>query len=479
MLNLFSSRTLLRFCAAGLACLPLAAAADLLTSTNQYLSVVMEREGFNAGQFGVMTGASHPQPNKPLFFMDVAEGLTGATSYLTLRDNTAQEVWTNAGGTVSDHIAPYTAMNMQEDPTKVSVTAIAGGFRSVYTLPNWVVTQDVVVEGSTAANSVVVQRVTVRNTSAGSRSFGLRFLWDWHIGGNDAVAFRPRSPDGAPTATFAVFDAPAFGAFEQLDNATAPVLRAYGSVTGGSLAPTPPDRVGYVDWWVFSGAPWDAPVSGGNMDSATVHYWGLGTPLSIAAGAQATFVAYIATDIGALGLGAVNPNPPLPQAPPTADAIEYLHAEWGHYFVTHRADELAALDNQVLKGWTRTGRSFKVYSATNGLVRGVCRYFTNAPQFLPKGSHFYSAIPNECQVLLANPDWTFEAAEVFWAEPANVDNGSCPTGTKPVYRLYNEGQTGAPNHRYTTEPSVRAEMMAKGWTPEGFGAEGVGFCSPP
>ena len=37
--------------------------------------------------------------------------------------------------------------------------------------------------------------------------------------------------------------------------------------------------------------------------------------------------------------------------------------------------------------------------------------------------------------------------------------GACAAGTA-VYRLYNNGQGGAPNHRYTTSFAVRAAMLA-------------------
>jgi hypothetical protein len=47
-----------------------------------------------------------------------------------------------------------------------------------------------------------------------------------------------------------------------------------------------------------------------------------------------------------------------------------------------------------------------------------------------------------------------------------------------VYRLYNDGQGGAPNHRYTTDFAVRAQMIAHGWVPEGYGDLGVIMCSP-
>ena len=41
--------------------------------------------------------------------------------------------------------------------------------------------------------------------------------------------------------------------------------------------------------------------------------------------------------------------------------------------------------------------------------------------------------------------------------------GNCAAGMQPVFRLYNNGQGGAPNHRYTTSLAVRSQMLAKGW----------------
>jgi len=124
----------------------------------------------------------------------------------------------------------------------------------------------------------------------------------------------------------------------------------------------------------------------------------------------------------------------------------------------------------------RTGRGFNAYASNSDNVTAVCRFFTVA--FPPKSSHFYTSNSAECNnVRSNNRDWTFEA-EAFYVQQADSVSGGCPTGFQAVYRLYNNGQSGAPNHRYTTDPAVRAEMMGKGWIPEGFGPEGVGFCAP-
>ena len=175
----------------------------------------------------------------------------------------------------------------------------------------------------------------------------------------------------------------------------------------------------------------------------------------------------------ALVLGALGPAVGLAQ--PTGTAVEYYHAAFDHYFITASPLEIAALDSGQFVGWTRTGRSFGAYKQNNGTLPGVCRFFTTA--FAPKSSHFYTAITAECSGLRHNADWQFET-EAFWVQPASATTGSCPTGTKAVYRLYNNGMSGAPNHRYTVDPALRADMIAQGWVPEGFGSEGVGFCSP-
>jgi len=279
---------------------PLADAA-VRTATNGILTVQMEDAGTDAGQFTIRTGASHPTPNETVFYPI-------GTSYVTLRDNTAQEIWTNSGSTPNTNIAPYVSRSMQTAPATAAVTDIAGGFRSTYTLPNWTIVQDVVIAGSTLADTNVRQSVTVTNTSAVARSYGVRYMWDWEIAGNDDALFRTRNPDGLFTATFVGFNAPAFQAFEEVDDAVTPTFSVFGTVSGGTLQPPPtaPDRLGYTSWSDAVDAPWDFPITGGNDDSATVHYWGFAAPLSVAAGASATFTEYVSTNPTAVG---VTPTP--------------------------------------------------------------------------------------------------------------------------------------------------------------------------
>lgn len=194
----------------------------------------------------------------------------------------------------------------------------------------------------------------------------------------------------------------------------------------------------------------------------------------------ATFISdqTAAQDIAAWLRSVANsaPPPPPPVTAPTTTVVEYLHAGFGHYFVTGIAGEISALDGGQVAGWARTGRTFKAYASGGAGLTVVCRFFTVA--FAPKSSHFYTPIASECSGLRGDPRvWQYEG-DAFYVQLSDAA-GACPGGTSPVYRLYNSGQGGAPNHRYTTDSDVRAAMMASGWVPEGFGAQGVAFCSPP
>jgi hypothetical protein len=172
----------------------------------------------------------------------------------------------------------------------------------------------------------------------------------------------------------------------------------------------------------------------------------------------------------------------------TIPAVEYYYAAWNFYFVTAIPAEIAALDGGAFGGvWQRTGQQFNVYSTTSASAGAATVGTANAPAgaatvwrffsttFSPKSSHFYTEIVAEYNSLLANPNWQLEGP--VFSTPMPAVDGSCPAGSIPIYRVFNNGMGGAPNHRFTTDPNVRAQMIAEGWTPEGFGI-GVVFCSP-
>lgn len=210
-----------------------------------------------------------------------------------------------------------------------------------------------------------------------------------------------------------------------------------------------------------------ATLAGGATCTLAVSYKPAGAGSD---GATLTFsftggTAATATLSGVGTTGTVDPN--------VVTAYEYFHAAFGHYFITSIADEITKLNDGVFVGWAATGKQFKVYKASSAGLKPVCRFFSTA--FNPKSSHFYTPDATECTVVKSNMSWQFEA-EVFYTQTPATD-GACPANTTPLYRLYNNGLSGAPNHRYTTDLAVRSDMIGKGWIAEGYGI-GVVMCAP-
>lgn len=158
----------------------------------------------------------------------------------------------------------------------------------------------------------------------------------------------------------------------------------------------------------------------------------------------------------------------------TQVAVEYRHATFDHYFATSLADEIAKLDDGTFPGWSRTGKQFNVYAPGTAGTIPTCRFFSTA--FGSKSSHFYATSAAECATVKSNPNWQFEG-EVF-NTAAVASDGTCVAPLLPLFRLYNNGQGGAPNHRYTIEATVRTQMIGAGWVAEGAG-QGVVACVPP
>jgi mono/diheme cytochrome c family protein len=161
-----------------------------------------------------------------------------------------------------------------------------------------------------------------------------------------------------------------------------------------------------------------------------------------------------------------------PPTPSEVSVVEYFNAAFGHYFMTADADEIAGLDAGAFNfAFVRTGRTFNAYSSQAAGTVPVCRFFTTPGTFGAKSSHFYTADPVECDGLKLNPNWVYEKIAFFIAVPSG---GLCPVGTTPIYRMYNNGQTGAPNHRFSSDfPTYQDFTTNKNWAPEG-----TGFCSP-
>lgn len=172
------------------------------------------------------------------------------------------------------------------------------------------------------------------------------------------------------------------------------------------------------------------------------------------------------------------PNPLLSGQDQGVEAIvEYYFAASNTYFITGLAGEIQALDSGQFAGWQRTGFQFNGYDPTKAAsgTTAVCRFFNDS--FGTTSSHFYALHGLGCEDTIADfPDWKLESATAFNMKVPDA-GGHCPSDTVPVYRLFNNGMGGTPNHRYTISSEVRDAMISEGWTPEGYGI-GVEFCSP-
>jgi hypothetical protein len=163
-----------------------------------------------------------------------------------------------------------------------------------------------------------------------------------------------------------------------------------------------------------------------------------------------------------------------PQAQSARTAVEFFHSGFAHYFVTADPAEITALEDGVIPGWSKTGYAFSVTEQASDTNVSVCRFFSTA--FAPKSSHFYTPYATECSALRAGTTWTFESMAFYLQLP--FADGTCPTGSAPIFRLYNNGMGGAPNHRYTAVREVVARMKAQGWTVEGNSVTQVFACGP-
>ncbi len=174
----------------------------------------------------------------------------------------------------------------------------------------------------------------------------------------------------------------------------------------------------------------------------------------------------------------------LTDTPRTAAVIvEYYSQKLDHYFMTAHEHEMDILDRGAPTDWKRTGHVFGAFDIKSPMpgTSPVCRFYGGANG--GPNSHFYSAEKFECDILATieaqtpadKPAWRFEREAFRITEPVD---GNCPPNLTPLYRLYNRagepGRDRDPNHRYTTDINIHAEMQAQGWV-----SEGVHMCMPP
>ncbi len=215
-------------------------------------------------------------------------------------------------------------------------------------------------------------------------------------------------------------------------------------------------------------------------DGGTLSYAGVDafayTPLPIdgvSAQGRSGVVANVATNFA--GQSASAPALPL-------TIVEFYNGDLDHYFVSGLAPDIDALDSGRIAGWTRTGLGFKAFpsqAAGGPGVSAACRYYI-PPQH--GNSHFISASSAECAAVAAripvDPNFSgylLETPAEFYIALADTTSGACPANTVPVYRLWNARVDS--NHRYTTDPAIKARFVAAGYIAEGYGPDAVNMCT--
>jgi hypothetical protein len=164
--------------------------------------------------------------------------------------------------------------------------------------------------------------------------------------------------------------------------------------------------------------------------------------------------------------------------------VEYYNPALDHYFMTSLESEINLCNASLppCEGWVRTGETFRTDAPGRYLVDDnptfgpVCRLFNDS--YAGTSTHFYALQGLGCEETLADfPDWRLETPELFDAVSVDAD-GICPEArfSLPIYRVFNNGMGGAPNHRYTTKYAIVQAMVAKGWVSEGYGPLGVVMC---
>jgi YVTN family beta-propeller protein len=183
----------------------------------------------------------------------------------------------------------------------------------------------------------------------------------------------------------------------------------------------------------------------------------------------------LVADDGAAGLAGVGTIAKVDLAPQTAIAAEYYDADGDHYFHTAAPIEKRLLSDGLYgTQWLDTGQYWRVWTLPGPDRVPVCRFLATG---FANSSHVYTPYGKECVSLKSKGPWQFESIAYFVALPDA--NGACADGLAPLYRLYNDGQGGAPNHRFTADAGIRDLMQAKGWIAEGTGSGHVFACTPP
>lgn len=242
-------------------------------------------DGF--GAFSIATGPSHPA-GEGLSLLSGGNTGQAANSFLTLRSySTGTDYVQTTSGTASGNLT--VGLNEFGSVEPISTT----GYRTTFQLPGPTgtpealrIVSDVNVNGDGYADSAVEITTTVSNMDVIPVRFGLRYLLDLDVAGDDGPVLVADPGGLSPLTTETSFEPPDFATFRAEDNgSTAPTLSLVGTVTGEypGIAPatTSPDVLKYALWSDAFATAFDYAILGrdiatptGQDDSSLLYYFG-------------------------------------------------------------------------------------------------------------------------------------------------------------------------------------------------------------
>ncbi len=237
---------------------------------NGIFQVYVEQGSVGAGSFTVLTGPDHPAgPGHNVLFGDGVPG----TSYLIVRqiippvdDDTPEQVHDWVQGQLITHDTESSLDDWYPETEPLGTT----GFRTGWFVSSFgELTEDVVVHGTTLADSTVEVTTTIAPFNENDGRFEVQYLWDVANGADDGPVLQPRQggsvyrPFDPVVPTEQVVD-DGLAVADNDANAATPTLG-----TGIAGGPTAPDAVSYVCWGKAVFAPFGEYQPDPTLDVST------------------------------------------------------------------------------------------------------------------------------------------------------------------------------------------------------------------
>ncbi len=256
---------------------------------NEYIRIVVNDSGPNAGRFSVRTTGGDPQRdtdhNKHLIY----GGDNPWTSYTTVRIGNKNWVFGGETDRRAGRAGEYG--RVIQEPTVVDNT-----IQSAWQLGPVEVWQILHFARSSTTGLMDTARIEyqVKNTDEVSHMVGLRLMLDTMLGSNDGAPFRAMEREIFTDTVFYSYEMPEF--WQAFDSISNPQVISQGTLKGPDI--TVPDRVYFTNWgsladdlWEFDFEPYRDFKRKGEfeLDSAIALFW---NQKALAPGESRSYVSY-------------------------------------------------------------------------------------------------------------------------------------------------------------------------------------------